>query len=541
MRIILISTPTRTYAPNPLPPLGIMSLAAHMERLGHSVRILDGAALRKPHEEIASLVSDFAPDLIGVGGIITAYAYIIGLTHALRRAMPRAPIVLGGQVAINTADLCFQHMAVDYIVHGYGEIALEKLVRHLEGDLRIEDIPGLSYRREGAAVDNPGREYFPCMEDVPLPAYHLVDMEHYATVNGIKSPKLQKYLEQTGKSVKNHRYAPVMGTLGCTDRCTFCVHEQEFVGLKIFPTDRVIENIRFLRDTYDIHVVSIGEEMFLTTLHRAQEFNRRMKEELPDVYWSSSTRANHVTPELIRELETGNCFYIAWGFESGSQRMLDLMKKRITRRQNIDAYRLVDSSKVVASASLMVGNVGEDDHSVKDTISAVHEAGIFSATPFFATPYPGGRTWDWAVERGIIPDRHEYLLKVSDQDAASRIHCNLTPYPDFILKTWQRMIQWACAQEEQKNAVHIHIAITPLQRLKAWLRLWFGFYLMPTPLLPLFVDIYFLAHRLRKRVWETERDRCCAHRTDPDGGLSVEHLRVGKPQTWRVQASANAH
>jgi radical SAM superfamily enzyme YgiQ (UPF0313 family) len=510
-----------------------MSLAAWLERNGHEVSIIDAAALREPHGKIAERAAAFRPDLIGVGGIITAYACLIGLTRELKRALPRVPIVLGGQVAVSNADLCFEHMAVDFVIHGYGEIALEKLARHLSGSLPVESIPGLSFRRGGRIVENPGREFFPRMDDIPFPAYHLVDMEHYATVNGHRFAKLQKYLDQTGKTVENHRYATVMGTLGCTDRCTFCIHEQEFVGFKAFSNEYLLGLMEFLHAKYDIHVFSIGEEMFLTTLRRAREFNRLMKERLPRVYWCASTRANHVTPDLIRELSDGNCFYVGWGFESGSQRMLDLMKKRISRRANIEAYRALDASSIVASTSLMVGNVGEDDASVRETVSAVREAGIFSATAFFASPYPGSRIWDWAVERGIIPDRHEYLMRASDHDAASRINCNLTPYPDFILRAWQQMIQWACRREERRKLFHLHIARSPVQKLKAWLKLWFGFYLIPAPLVGPLAGLYCILHGWRARFFPTERDRRYRHETEPDASLKVGRPRAGIPQVFR--------
>jgi anaerobic magnesium-protoporphyrin IX monomethyl ester cyclase len=355
MRVVLLSTPTRVYTPNYIVPTGIISIAAYLEQCGHEVHVVDAAALREDNASIVRRVADFNPHLIGVGGIITAYAYIISLTHDLKKALPRVPIVLGGQVSINNEKNCFEHMALDYVVHGYGEIATEKILRHLAGELPLAAIPGISYVEGGAIVANPGREFFKNINELPLPAYHLIDMEHYATVNGLKMAKLQKYLDKTGKTALNHRFCTVMGTLGCTDRCTFCVHEQEYVGLKVFSNDYLIRHIRHLHETYDINVFAIGEEMFITKLARAREFNRLMQENFPNLYWSASTRADFVTPEMIAELQTGNCFYLAWGYESGSQTMLDRMKKRMSREQNMLAYTSTDNSPLVAACSLMVG------------------------------------------------------------------------------------------------------------------------------------------------------------------------------------------
>ena len=110
MRIVLISTPTRLESPNVVPPIGILALAAYMEQIGHEVRVIDAAHLRPTHFAIARQAAEFAPDLVGVGGIITSYSYIIGLTQVLRRELPGTPIVLGGPVVINNSKPCFEHM-----------------------------------------------------------------------------------------------------------------------------------------------------------------------------------------------------------------------------------------------------------------------------------------------------------------------------------------------------------------------------------------------------------------------------------------------
>lgn len=532
MRIVLLSTPTRVYSPNYIIPTGIVSLAAYLRTFGHEVRIVDAAELREPYGAIVRRVAEFEPHLIGVGGIITAYAYIIHLTRALKGMMPSVPIVLGGQVSINNVKNCYEHMFIDYIIHGYGEIALEKLCRHLSGNLPLEAIPGLSYRCGQEVFTNEGREFFRNINEMPLPAYDLINMEHYATVNGLKQAKLQKYLDQTGKKARNHRFATVMGTLGCTDRCTFCVHEQEFVGLKVFSNEYLLNHIRHLRETYDIGVFAIGEEMFITKLARAREFNSLMKERLPEVFWSASTRADFVTPEMVAELETGNCTHLAWGFESGSSKMLDLMKKRMTREQNIAAYTSVDKSKLVVACSLMVGNVGETNATINETISAIREARIGNSAVFFASAYPGGRTWDWAVERGVITDTHAYLLAASDKDAAARINVNLTPFPDFVLKAWQQILVWESAKQEKQKQHKLYSHHSLRTKFGLFRRRYFGATYIPTPLLPFLVKLYFAYYDISRKHYKSARDRQYEYNIDSEGSIVPQNLLVSRPQSY---------
>ena len=180
MHIVLITTPVRINLPNYIVPVGILSIAAYLEQFGHKITVIDNAKDRKTDEEIVGKLKELKPDLIGIGGIITAYAYIVSLSNRIKKELPDIKIVLGGQVTVNNAHNCFKHMGIDYLVYGYGEIALKKIIDHLQGNLPVEEIPGIAYKNNDLIIEIPGREYFKHVDELPLPAYHLVDMEHYA-------------------------------------------------------------------------------------------------------------------------------------------------------------------------------------------------------------------------------------------------------------------------------------------------------------------------------------------------------------------------
>ncbi|MCZ7635921.1 MAG: hypothetical protein M5U12_07715 [Verrucomicrobia bacterium] len=161
-------------------------------------------------DKIIARVAEFSSALIGIGGIITAYSYIISLSNDIRQAMPNIPIVLGVEVAINNIENCYRYMAIDYIVYGYGEIALGKLAQHLEGKLNIEAISRSFVSWTSAALLLPiPAEFFLTSTCHCLPIT-FIDMEHYATVNGHRLKKLEKYLDKSGKTAENqevpHRY-----------------------------------------------------------------------------------------------------------------------------------------------------------------------------------------------------------------------------------------------------------------------------------------------------------------------------------------------
>lgn len=528
MKATFITTPSRTHLPNYIVPTGVLSIAAYLEQNNFTASIVDAAALREPIDKIVERTQNEDPSIVGISGIITAYAYTVELINKLKERMPNIPVVLGGQLTINTSDLFFKHTKLDFIVHGYGEIAMLKLMRHLKGELTLDQLPGISYRFGDNFITNPGREFFQKLDDMPMPAYHLIDMEHYATVRG-EQPRLKEYLKKTGKTIKNHRMINVMGTLGCTDMCTFCVHEQEFVGLKVYSNEYLVDHMERLHKKYDINVFGIGEEMFLTTPARLRKFAELMNERLPNVFWTSSTRGNYITEELVTELENTNCYSVGWGLESGSDKILTLMKKRMTSAKNMNAYQNLAKTAIRPSASLMIGNIGEDYYTARDTMKFVKEINMPLTFPFFATPYPGARIWDWAIERGLIRDRHQFLLDISNKDIANLIHSNMTPFPFWFLRGLQRMIAYATYLQKDSLIGKV-LKIRTLGDLRLLLSVLKGPLLIPAPFLPPILWTYQKCHDLRKKLFKTQKDDIYHYELDKDQSMRPDKIIAIKPQ-----------
>lgn len=526
MRILLISTPTRTYLPNSVPPIGILILAACLEENGYEVMVLDEAHLREEHETIIKRIDDFRPDLVGIGGIVTAYKYIISLTGAIRAAFPELRIVLGGQITTSNIANCFNHMPIDYLIQGYGEIALLKLVRHLEGEWAINNIPGLSFRSGNEIISNPGREYIKNINDLPLPAYHHIDMDFYSMIDG-ENVTLKKYLQKTGKTIENHRSAFILGSWGCTAKCTFCIHEQEYVGIRYFSEDYMRRHIRLLHDKYNIRILIIGEEMFFVNPNQVTRFNRMMKESFPGVFFAASTRAEIISEELLAELATGNCFSLLFGFESGSQRILDIMKKGIKVETNKRAVELCQKTPISVTPSFIIGNVGEDFESIESTLKIIREMNLDTGA-FFATPYPGGRIWDWVVQEGLIKDTHAFLLNISNRDAAV-FSINLTPYPDFVIKMFYNFIISTNYRVRLQNESISNIK----DRIKQIIIAFFPNRDLPLPFFiwKLIFRIYFRFLKLRRFLYTTNREKKYAFSVDESGALLPRTLYLGKIST----------
>lgn len=439
MKIALLSTPTRTSVPNTVPPLGIMYLAPCLQKKGHIVRILDIAKTRQSNETTIAELNDFHPDLIAISGIITAYKFIHMLVHDLKPAFPSIPIVIGGHISLENTELLLKSVGCDYTIVGYGEKKIVYLVDFLEGRREITDIPGLSYIKEGTVQTNPGTIFFENIDDVPLPSYDLIDMEYYITADKT-NPTLNQYLIKTGKTAPPMRSFCVIGARGCTDRCTFCVHEFEYKGFHIHSIEYVMANLQILYEQFGVRIFSFGEDLFLYKLDQVSRLVAAMNKRFPDAYFSCSTRADYVNRDLLRILEQSNCYALFYGFESGDDAVLKVLGKRMTPDTNVSAYKMIKETSITPVCSFMVGSPGETSDSIKNTISAIKRAGLIEGGLFFTTPYPGSRLFRWCREQGRINDVESYLLMISNRDA-SILSFNFTPYPDIIVRMMYIMVQ----------------------------------------------------------------------------------------------------
>jgi len=445
MKIALIRPITGVdNSPFFLPPIGLMYLASSLEVKGHSVKIIDAALTLETDEDIVEKLKIINPDIIGIGGIITAYNRVKNISFIIHETFSTIPLVLGGHIASHIPYVILSNMKCDFVVHGYGENTFCKLVDKIEKGGNSSDVKGISYiNQSGDIVFNgfPDRLY---LDELPFPAYHLVDMEKY--IFGLQGAKMKEYVERNDLpvSLNKTRSMIVLASRGCVGKCSYCVHDiTAYRGLQVHSLDKLFENISLLYEKYHIRNFLIGEEMFIFNERRRRNFIDYMDNNYPDAYYSFPVLANTINPAMCSDFEKSNCTAIGTGFESGSERILKLMKKKANAKQNKYAVKTMLNSKIPFGGSMMVGHPGEN---YETFIESMKFAKLFPKNKqmnvFYTTPYPGSLLYLWALQNGIIKDEDNFLSYISDVPA-SKLMINLTPYPDLILKCMRNSLVYA--------------------------------------------------------------------------------------------------
>ncbi|MFA5255958.1 MAG: cobalamin-dependent protein, partial [Candidatus Omnitrophota bacterium] len=125
-------------------PFGVLYAASSVYRAGHNVRIIDLVKDPLKYPELKTIIDEFKPDLIGMGGITSSYWLCKELVRNIKQDFPAVPIVAGG-VLSSVADLLIERAGVDYVVHGEGEETLVRLIASIESGLSPDTVNGISF------------------------------------------------------------------------------------------------------------------------------------------------------------------------------------------------------------------------------------------------------------------------------------------------------------------------------------------------------------------------------------------------------------
>jgi len=432
MKILLINPPIREWAPPNCFPSGLGYVARALLDAGHSVEVLDINAHRPDRSYVESVVEQSGGiDLFAIGGIITTYAYIKWLSSTIKRAHPTKKIVVGGAVASSIPSMLLSRTDVDLVVSGEGEKSCVDLVYCLEQGYDLNGEVG---------YDEPLD-----IKTLPFPAWDLFPMDVYAK-NPIGAVNRRKWLD--GKMVKDsadltlppvdlHDSAVsdgacpavnldggenplplsinVSASRGCPYSCTYCYHD--FMGKKYRRRDaaNIFEEVLALHYKYGIGYVHFIDDTFVGDRRNVLEFCGLMERSGLDVKWGSTGRIGLMSEELIERMAAAGCVFVTYGIESGSQAMLDVMNKRCTVEQARETLLWTKKYIPDISNTYIVGMPGETRETAMETVRFCNELEMPPEAIFFATPYPGTRLYEQALERNLIGDTEKYIESLWEQ------------------------------------------------------------------------------------------------------------------------------
>jgi len=398
MKLLLIippNTPEEAYGKlssvgTLYPPLGLAYIAAYAEKQGHKVKVIDAEAETYNFEEINHLALKFSPDLVGMPTYCTTLSKVYEVAKNLKK-ISKAKIVLGGPQATLEPIKTISNKNIDFVIYGEGEETFTNLINSLKKK-SFSNILGLVYKNKNKVIMNPPRPLIKNLDEIPLPARHLFPMKKY----------------HSSANLRGKRTLNIMTSRGCPYRCAYCAGSLIFGKSHRFnSTDRVIEELRLLKEKYNVDSIQFYDETFTVNRARVMELCDKIIKENLNIEWSCFTRVNLVDKELLKKMKKAGCYLIFYGLESGVQRLLDLIQKDITLEQSKKAMKMTHEVGIETWVSFMLNLPSATRKEEEQTIDfAIKVNPTFVQFPV-STPYPGTRLYDLALKHGRLKNNRD--------------------------------------------------------------------------------------------------------------------------------------
>ncbi len=416
MKVLLINPPQTFYPGSDLPagnlPIGLMYIAAVLQRANVQVEILDAFFVGSDFEQTGEVVTvgltysqlveeirRRKPDVVGIAGPFTCQiGNAVETSKAAKEANPDLPVVLGGpHVTLVPKQFLQENLTVDIAVVGEGEYTMLEIAQYFEGKMQLSEINGIAYRQNDEVTVNPSRPFLVNLDELPYPAYDLVDMEQYL------NPKKIGY-----RSFQN-RAVSMITSRGCPFNCCFCaVHLHMGQGFRAHSSKYVLDHIQYVVDKYKVKNVFFEDDNLTLDVNRFEAICDGIIERKLKIGWETpnGVRADCLNLNLLKKMKRSGCKSVFIGVESGDQQILD---KVICKSLDLD--RVVEFAKnsreigLKTGAFYIIGFPGETKKDMQKTVNFAlrlkrdYDVGMHL---FMATPSYGTRLYEECKVKGYL-------------------------------------------------------------------------------------------------------------------------------------------
>jgi anaerobic magnesium-protoporphyrin IX monomethyl ester cyclase len=352
-------------------PYGLFAIGAQALRAGHQVKVynLSGLSWRRVQE----IVRDLDADVYGLSCWTANRRGVALVAQEIKGRRPHAHVVVGGPHATPFAREMLQHHGqIDTVAIGESEHTFMELLDRLQRRESVTGIPGTAFR-DGAKV-------------LLAPERHAIE-----DLDSLSSP---------------HDWFDthiVMTSRGCAWRCTFCGAEASWGrGFRGQSVPYVLDAIEKAVARAPVKMIQIKDDTFTTNRKRVIALCRGIRERNIRFLWSCDTRVDVLGEELLREMRLAGCERLSLGVESGSQKILDAIDKKITPAEIVASTELAKKYGIKLRYYMMLGNRGETRETLDETLRFLEHAKPHQYIFACLSVYPGTRDYDRAVEAGWL-------------------------------------------------------------------------------------------------------------------------------------------
>jgi radical SAM superfamily enzyme YgiQ (UPF0313 family) len=398
----LAEDPKEQELMRPYPPLGILYLAAFLEQRGQEAEVFDSTFSSRAALERRLLTAP--PDLVGIYTNLMTKLGVLGLIRFIRAqpALARTRVVLGGPEVRYHAEKFLEHGA-DVIVVGEGEETMHALVTAFSkggSTSALAEIAGIVFRDDGGqVVRTPARALLSSLDDLPMPKRDAIDLQPY----------LNAWRTRHGTNAVS-----VSTMRGCPYSCRWCSRAVYGGSYRRRSPRQTVDEIESIVQRYAPDSLWFVDDVFTINHRWLDELTAELERRHLRVRYECITRADRLDERVVGLLKRSGCFRVWIGAESGSQKILDAMDRRVTVERVREMIQLSKKHGIETGTFIMIGYPGETEADVDATIEHLKLADpdqftITVAYPIKGTPYyeevegdiVDSRPWEQTTDRDL--------------------------------------------------------------------------------------------------------------------------------------------
>ena len=409
--------------------------------------------------------------MVGFGSLYPDLYAIREIVKILDEVGRSFPIAVGGQMVSPTPEFAVEITGADYGVIGEGEVILYELVRALRERRDPSDVKGLAIR-DGQIVKltGPG-EYIHDLSKLPPIPYDLFPTEKWLHIGRHYVGMAQPHWRYKDRVISIH------GGRGCPYDCNFCYHHSK---ARYRSISEMIAEADELLDRYDANMLYFGDDLVLAGPRRASELTESLAKLKRPIEYSVSCRfdvLSRIDDGLLREMKRTGCRIMGLGIESGSQRILDIMHKRITVDQIVTGLRRLKEVGILPTVSIMVGQLSETVEDVEESMALMIESVRYDKNIQYAftitTPFPGTELYDIALQKGLLKGHHDFYKRYDPTRELSTVTVNLSNMSDAEVYAMQKKLEMTYRREKGKAIGRKIVMVELSRRILGWLDIGF--------------------------------------------------------------------
>jgi len=379
------------------PPMGVSYVASVLRESEHLPMIIDAVADGLDNQEVFEKLKKFKPDVIIVQTVTPLYRDTMEEVRLYKENFGYIGVA-GPHVTVFPDDALKD--GADFVIRGEPEYTIRDLVNNIQDDKVWDGIEGLSFRKDSENIHNKDRDLIKNLDDLPFPARDLLPNEKYIL-----------------PFTKQKEYTIILTSRGCPNQCVYCGTHIYYGRLyRMRSAKNVVDEIEDVIKTLGINHFSFWDDTFTISKKHVLDICDVIINRGLDVYWYCLSRANTIDQEMVLKMKEAGCYHIQFGFESGSNKILEYMKKGITVDDINKALEITKKAGMEISALFLMGFPTETEEDIRKTIDLAKDPAIDYAQFNIVTPYPGTELYDMVKDTIKTPWESFDSYEVIDMD-----------------------------------------------------------------------------------------------------------------------------